>query len=341
MRDAGREMRMERIIANRRGLFCVFVLASSLVALPSSLPAASSPVANEDAFLLDTLWARYRALLPKDDIKVGIALGGGGARGLAHIGVLKALEEEDVPIGAISGTSVGALIGSLYASGVSTAQMEQMSQEIGWSSLTNYSRFSLLRLLMTGQKLSTSNMELYLRQHIGDKRFDELKIPFACVATDIQTGEKLVFREGAVALAARASATIPGMFEPVPFRHRFLVDGGLVSNLPTDLVALMGADPIVAVDVTTDFTHAQPKNVLDILNQAIYIQSERLAQDELSRAQVVIRPRLEDITMMDLSRSDECIDAGTLAGRRAVPEIKRLILDKRFEQLLAASRVPS
>ena len=180
-------MRMERIIANRRGLFCVFVLASSLVALPSSLPAASSPVANEDAFLLDTLWARYRALLPKDDIKVGIALGGGGARGLAHIGVLKALEEEDVPIGAISGTSVGALIGSLYASGVSTAQMEQMSQEIGWSSLTNYSRFSLLRLLMTGQKLSTSNMELYLRQHIGDKRFDELKIPFACVATDIQT----------------------------------------------------------------------------------------------------------------------------------------------------------
>ena len=117
------------------------------------LPSQSSPVANEDAFLLDTLWSRYRALLPKDDIKVGVALGGGGARGLAHIGVLKALEEEDVPVGAIAGTSVGALIGSLYAAGVTTAQMEQMTQEIGWSSLTNYSRFSLLRLMMTGQKL--------------------------------------------------------------------------------------------------------------------------------------------------------------------------------------------
>jgi NTE family protein len=142
-----------------------------------------------------------------------------------------------------------------------------------------------------------------------------------------------------VALAARASATIPGMFEPVPFRHRFLVDGGLVSNLPTDLVAGMGADPIVAVDVTADFMRSQPRSVLDVLNQAIYIQSERLAQEELSRAQVVIRPDLGDMTMMDLSRSDECIDAGVLAGRRAVPAIKRIILDKRFEALQAAGRV--
>jgi len=319
----------------KKSVFILGVLFTTLV------HGASSPVANEDAFLVDTLWNRYRALLPKDDIKVGIALGGGGARGLAHIGVLKALEEEDVPIGAIAGTSVGALIGGLYAAGVTTSQMEQMTQEIGWSALTNYSRFTVFRLMMTGQKLSTENMEVYLRRHIGDTRFDQLKIPFACVATDLQTGEKLVFREGSVALAARASATIPGMFEPVPFRHRFLVDGGLVSNLPTDLLTLMGADPIVAVDVTADFVHAQPRSILETLNQAIYIQSERLAQDELSRAQVVIRPRLNDVTMMDLSRSDDCIDAGTLAGRRAVSEIKRLILDKRFEQLLAASRVKS
>jgi len=315
--------------------FCILSFALSV----NLLHAAESPVANEDTFLLEALWGRYRALLPKDNIKIGIALGGGGARGLAHIGVLKAMEEEDIPIGAISGTSVGAIIGGLYAAGITTSQMEQMTQELGWSSLTNYSRFSVLRLMMTGQKLSTKNMEVYLRQHIGDTRFDELKIPFVCVATDIQTGERLVFREGSVALAARASATIPGMFEPVPFRHRFLVDGGLVSNLPTDLVALMGADPIIAVDVTADFVHTQPKNVLDVLNQAIYIQSERLAQDELSRAQVVIRPQLDNITMMDLSRSDECIDAGVLAGRRAAPEIKRLVLDKRFEPLLAAGRV--
>ena len=201
--------------------------------------------------------------------------------------------------------------------------------------------YSLLRLVMTEERLSNKNMEVYLRKQIGDMRFDQLKIPFACVATDLQTGEKLVFREGSVALAARASATIPGMFEPVVFRHRYLVDGGLVNNIPTDLVKLLGADIIVAVDVTADIANAQPKSVLSILNQPIYIQSERLAQDELTRAQVVIRPAMGDIGAMDLARSDESINAGIIAGRRAVPEIKRLILDKRFQQLLLAKKAQS
>ncbi len=301
----------------------------------------ASPVANEDAFLMDVLWNRYRALLPKDDIKVGIALGGGGARGLAHIGVLKAFDEEDVPVRAIAGTSVGALIGSLYAAGITTSQMEQMTQEIGWSSLTNYSRLSLFRLVVTQQQLSTKNMETYLRKYIGDTNFNELKIPFACVSTDMQTGERVVFRDGSVALAARASATIPGLFEPVEFRHRYLVDGGLVSNIPTDLVVLLGADIVVAVDVTTVLEHFQPKSIMSVLNQAIYIQSERLAQEELGRANVIIRPRMGDIMMTDLSRSDESINAGILAARQAVPEIKRLILDKRFEHLRINQKVRS
>ena len=312
--------------------FSFFVFCFSL--FPSLTHGATSPVANEDAFLLDALWARYRSVAPKDNIKVGVALGGGGARGLAHIGVLKAFEEEDIPVGAIAGTSVGALIGSLYAAGITTSQMEQMSQDIGWSSLTNYSRYSMVKLILTEQKMSTEKMEIYLRKQMDDTRFDQLKIPFACVATDLQTGERVVFREGSVALAARASATIPGLFEPVLFRHRYLVDGGLVTNIPTDLLPSMGADIIVAVDVTTVFDQLQPKSIMAILNQAIYIQSERLAQDEIALAQVVIRPQMGDITMMDLTRSDESINAGIIAGRRAIPEIKKLILDKRFDKLL-------
>src|SRR5579864_2864539 len=156
-----------------------------------SLMAAASPVPNEDAFLLDALWSRYRTLSPKDNIKVGIALGGGGARGLAHIGVLKAFEEGDIPVGALAGTSVGALIGSLYAAGVPTSRLEKMAEEIGWSSLTNYSRYSLFRLVLTEERLSTNNMEVYLRKLISDTRFDQLKIPFACAATDLQTGERV------------------------------------------------------------------------------------------------------------------------------------------------------
>lgn len=318
--------------ARHIGLLCICtlgVLAGSVL----RLAAAASPVASDDAFLLDVLWDRYRNSKSEPELKIGLALGGGGARGLAHIGVLKAFEEENVPVHAMAGTSVGALIGSLYAAGITTGQMEHMTQEIGWSSLTNYSRLTLFRLIMTEEKLSTKNMEVYLRKHIGDTRFDQLRIPFSCIATDIQTGEKVVFRDGQVALAARASATIPGMFEPVVFRHRYLVDGGLSSNIPTDLVAHLGADVIVAVDVTADYSRFQPKSILAVLNQAIYIQSERLAQEELALANVVIRPQMGEITAMDLSRSDECIDAGILAGRRAVPDLKRYLIDKRFELL--------
>jgi NTE family protein len=311
-------------------LIAVFVCGAALPARAGQI----SPVPSEDDFLLDVLWDGYLNLSERRDPKIGLALGGGGARGLAHIGVLKVLEEEGVPINIIAGTSVGALIGSLYAAGVSTTEMEEMTQEIGWSSLTNYSRFSMFRLVLTEQPLSSKNMEIYLEKHLKGKRFDELKIPFACVATDLQTGERVVFREGPVALAARASATIPGLFEPVVFRHRYLVDGGLVSNIPTDLVTLMGADSIIAVDVTSDLSHFQPKNIVSTLNQAISIQSEAKSHDELTRAHFVIRPQLGEITAMDLGRSAECIDAGSLASRHAIPGIKRLLVDKNLNTIL-------
>lgn len=316
----------------------IALLMVLLLGVSASLQAAGSPVVNEDTFLLDLLWSRYRSQTDPAPVRVGVALGGGGARGLAHIGVLKAFEEEDVTIAALSGTSVGALIGSLYAAGITTTQMEEMSQEIGWSSLTNYSRYSLMRLVLTEERLSNDKMEEYLRQHMGDTRFDQLKIPFACVATDLQTGERVVFRDGPVALAARASATIPGMFKPVEYRHRYLVDGGLVTNLPTDLLSPMKVQVVVAVDVTSDIAQMKPKSVLDVLNQSIAIQSERLAREESNRAQVVIRPRMGDIGMMDLSRVDESIDAGIYAGRQAVPMLKRLILDRRFDLLLKRGR---
>lgn len=312
-------------------------LGSLLLALTLAIPslgALRSPVPSEDQFLLDTLWDDLRALPHRREMKVGLAMGGGGARGLAHIGVLKALQEENVPVDMIAGTSIGALIGALFAAGISTAEMEEMSSEVGWSALTNYSRLSLIRLLVLEQQLSTRNMEVYLRRRIGDRRFDQLNIPFTCVATDLQTGERVVFREGPVALAARASSTIPGLFEPVLFRHRYLVDGGLVNNIPTDLVAEMGAALIVAVDVTADFSRFQPRNILATLNQAIYIQGESLSKAELARADVVIRPRLGDISAVDLTRSAECIDGGILAARQAIPLIKQRILDKNFDLLI-------
>jgi NTE family protein len=315
-----------------------WIVVLSLTLSGVSLAAPISPVQSEDDFLLNVLWDNYRNLPKKNEPKIGLVLGGGGARGLAHIGVLKVLEEEDIPVHMIAGASVGALIGALYAAGVSTTEMEEMSQEIGWSSLTNYNKFSMMRLVLTEQPLSSKNMETYLEKHINGKRFDELKIPFACVATDLQTGERVVFREGPVAIAARASATIPGLFEPVVFRHRFLVDGGLVGNIPTDLVTLLGADTVIAADVTSDLSRFEPKNMIATLNQAISIQSESKSQEQLAKADFVIRPNLGDITAMDLARSAECIDAGSFATRRAVPSIKRLLIDKNLDALLRYSK---
>ena len=327
-------MRRNTLLAAVMG---VCLIASSLGAAAVNTPV--SPVQSEDDFLLNRLWDNYRNLPNRHEPKIGLALGGGGARGLAHIGVLKVLEEEDIPINMIAGASVGALIGALYAAGVSTFEMEEMSRDMRWDTLTNYSRFTMMRLMIAEQPLSSQNMELYLQKHISDKRFDELKIPFACVATDLQTGERVVFREGSVALAARASATIPGLFEPVLFRHRYLVDGGLVSNIPTDLVQLMGADTIIAVDVTSDLTRFEPSSIIATLNQAISIQSESRSQEELAKADFVIRPQLGDITAMDLARSAECIDAGSYATRHAVIGIKRLLIDKNLTSILSYSRM--
>jgi NTE family protein len=308
--------------------------ASLAPTAPLSTAKSASPVASEDDFLLDFLWQQYRALPKDDSMKVGVALGGGGARGLAHIGVLRVLQEEDIPIDMIAGTSVGALIGALYAAGIPASDLETMTQEVGWSSLTNYSRLALFRLLVSESPLSSEKMEQYFRRHIGDKRFNELKIPFACVATDLQTGERVVFREGSVALAARASATIPGIFEPVVFRHRYLIDGGLVSNIPTDLLSLMGATIMIAVDVTADFSRFQPKSILGVLNQAIYIQSEAMSKEELARADIIIRPPLGDISAIDIARYAECIDGGVLATRQAIPLVKRTLIDKSFSRMM-------
>jgi len=333
--EAGDQYKINRFVdpgfrhAGKTAFMALFLVVFSI----SLAASAQSPVTNEDDFALQTLWDAYKAL-PQDSVqKVGLALGGGGARGLAHIGILKVFQEEQVPIHAIAGTSVGALIGGLYAAGVPTSQLETMARDIGWDALTNYSRVSFLRLVVAQKLLSTDRMESYLRRHIGDRRFDELKIPFSCVATDLQTGERVIFREGNVALAARASATIPGLFEPVMFRHRFLVDGGLVGNVPTDLARALGGQVIIAVDISSDFSKFDPKNVLSTVSQAILIQSALLSQAALKEADWVIRPAMEAISPIDLTRSEESMDAGTLAARRAIPSIKQILIDHELPRI--------
>jgi len=291
------------------------------------IPEVQGSVPDEDKLITGYLWKKFVRLSPPRRPKIALVLGGGGARGLAHIGVLKVLREENVPIDMVVGTSVGALIGAVYCAGEPMDKIEKMGETINWNDLTNLSDSSLVRLLISDHLLSTEKIEKYLSEKIGNKNFEDLKIPFACVATDLVTGEKIIFREGQVARAARASSTIPGIFDPVQFRHRYLVDGGLFDNIPTDVAKLMGADIIIAVSVSADFSKNDISNVFMILTQSIYIQGRQLEEERAKLADVVIRPRVGDVSAVDLGRSRECIDAGVSAARQSVGQIKLRLIE--------------
>lgn len=289
---------------------------------------------SPDKFLTQYFWCEVITLSPPKRPKIVLVLSGGGARGLAHIGVLKVLKEEGVPVDAIVGCSVGALVGALYCAGMDIARLERIAQEIGWADLTNISPPSILGLILAEKQLSTEKMEKYITENIGNKQFYELKIPFATVATDIKTGEKIIFQNGDVALAARASATIPGVFSPVEYRHRYLVDGGLVDNIPVDLAKMFNADIIIAVDISADYTKYSTSNMMLVLNQSIYIQGSLLSRASLTEADIVINPYVSDVAAFELWRAKECIDAGVVATRQVIDKIKKEIMDRTFKWLV-------
>lgn len=305
----------------------------AIVVILTSIPAGFSKTYNaQDETMLQCIWARIKTLPAQERGKVGLVLGGGGARGLAHIGVLKVISEERLPVDLLVGTSVGAIVGSLYAAGMPIKDLEKVGENIGWNQLSDISTANIVKLFVAYKLLSSKKMEDYLNKHIGNLRFDELPIQFACVAADLKTGERIILREGKLAPAVRASATIPGAFTPVEYRHRLLVDGGIVDNVPTDIAKLLGANIIIAVPIQADFSNYNISNVLFILNQAIYIQGEVITQEKLDMADAVIKPRVSHVMALDLGKSKICIEAGVVAARRALPELKRIITKKSFKK---------
>jgi NTE family protein len=290
----------------------------------------------EAALLADSLWPVLRDLPANRRPRVALVLGGGGARGLAHIGVLKVLAQEKVPIDLIVGTSVGALVGALYAAGLPIEKIERMGEEIGWDKLTDLSTARLVRLLVTENLLSTARMEEYLQSYIGDKKFADLKTAFACVAADLKTGEQIILREGSVALAARASATMPGIFRPVPYRHRLLVDGGVVDNVPTDVAKLLGADVVLCATAPADFSRYNVSNVLTTLTQSLYIQGQVISEERQALADVVIAPKVAEVLALELWKSKECIAAGVSATRESMPNVRQALVKAFFERWVSS-----
>lgn len=259
--------------------------------------------------------------------RVGLVLGGGVARGIAHIGVLQALEEYKLRPHYIVGASAGALVGGLYAAGVSPTRLKTWAYRLRWRDISNLpmniSWSSLIALTVPLGILDLDRLNDWIYKVVGqDLHFDQLPIPFAAVATDIVTGESIMLNDGPIATAIRASCSVPGIFTPVRRHGRLLVDGGASNNLPIAAVQQMGADYVLAVDLLPTITQplTEPKNILEVSITSLYTLI-RATQVELPLANRVIQPAVGQMSLSDLTAVDELIAAGYQATLTMLPVI--------------------
>jgi NTE family protein len=254
---------------------------------------------------------------------VGVALGGGVARGMAHVGVLRELEKNNIPIDLIAGTSAGALAGACYATGMNPDQIEALACAMTWSDL---GRVTVSRLGF----YNSERTETFLKKVLPVTRFDQTRMPLGVVATDLQAGKMVVFTEGDIPLAVRASCAIPCYFIPVMVNGRMMVDGGVVGHLPASVARSMGADIVIAVDVNSEGRPIPPPtNIFTIMSQSLSIMGRSSVTYLYQDADLIIRPRVGDFSTDDLSKAPELIKAGEEAARRTMPAIKRLLLRER------------
>lgn len=272
---------------------------------------------------------------PPPKIRVGVALGGGAAKGFAHIGVIKMLEASGVQPVVVSGTSAGSVVGALYASGMDAFQMQQQAFALDEDKIRDVSLFS--GGVVKGQKLQD-----YVNQLVGNRPIDRMKKPFAAVSTELETGKRMVFTRGNTGQAVRASSSIPGVFEPVVIGKLHYVDGGVVSPVPVDAARQLGADFVIAVDISTKVSGKAPGSLLGNVNQSITIMGQRLGQQELARADIVIRPRVNDIGPADFEQRNNAILEGEKAALAAMPQIRaKLAQLQRVRVAAQAARMPA
>lgn len=237
------------------------------------------------------------------DKKIGLALGGGAVLGAAHIGVLKALEELNINVSYLTGTSIGALIGSIYAFHGDYSAAKDVVIDLTWRDISSLSlsKFGLF---------SNQKMHDFVQETIGDVTFEESDIPMAFVATNITTGKKVVLNQGKVAEAVMASSCIPGVFHPVEINDTLLVDGGIVENVPISPLQEMGADYIIAIDLNTNHTYQQPKNLIDVLLNTFHFTLSNATKLQIENADVLIQPDLSDFSRVDVKHAEDLIKAG-------------------------------
>jgi NTE family protein len=256
--------------------------------------------------------------IPSKKKSIGIALGGGGALGMAHIGVLAALTENGIPIDCIAGTSAGALVATGYAFGMTTEAMKAVAAKLNWPHISSFPN-SLLGFA------SNHSVEVDVEKYIGKKGIEQANIPLAIVVTDIEDGERVVLRRGRAALAVRASTCIPGMFVPVEINGRKFVDGGLTENLPLAPLREMDAEIKIGVNVIRWHARKEVKNVIDVMMNTISILASHQRHLVPQNVDILIEPDLSAYTPSDFKKSAEIIEEGYRAAAAKVPEIKEMM----------------
>jgi NTE family protein len=253
---------------------------------------------------------------------LGLALSGGAARGIAHVGVLRALSDNNIPVDYIAGTSAGSLVGGAFASGMPLDQIVELGRQMRWRDV---GRMTMSRLGVQ----SNERLEQYLRERLPIARFEDLPIPFAAVATDLKTGSAVILRDkGDVPFAIRASCAIPGWYVPVIDEEgRQLVDGGLVAVIPASIARSLGADIVISVDVNAEGAKffGSTSSVIGVMLQSMLVVQKTASHYQLSLSDHVIKPRVGHIRWDEMGRADELVAAGYEAGLESVPEILALL----------------
>ena len=262
---------------------------------------------------------------PPKPAKIALVLGAGSSKGFAHIGVLKILESNKIPIHMIVGTSVGSAVGSLYAYGYDAFKLQKLSFSIEKDDVID-PLYIPSNGFIKGEKL-----EEFINKSVKNTPIEKLKIPFYAVATDLEKGQEMVFGKGNTGAAVRASCSIPGIFRPVKISDRIYVEGGVVSPVAVDAARRFGADVVIAVDVSSGAERTQPGGTIETILQSINIMYSKLGAIQLAKADVVIKPKVGHIGSADFSKKHEAILEGEKAAIEALPQIMAILTQLRQE----------
>ncbi len=297
---------MNRRESHRRLLALATLAALSACQTPPQLPPQALPPAAPP-------------LPPPKPLRpplIGLALGGGAARGFAHIGVIQVLEEAGIPVSLVAGTSAGSLVAALYAAGRNGATLARLALAMDESAITDWAFPG--RGLIRGEALAR-----YVREQTGGKLIEQLPLPLGIVATDLDNGQAVLFQRGDVGAAVRASSAVPAIFQPVKIGTREYVDGGLVSPVPVRFARQMGAELVIAVDISSPPDGNATGDPFKLLLQTFAIMARSITQFELKDADVVLRPRLAGVSSADFTARQRAIDAGREAATAALPALRQ------------------